>query len=306
MRKGSKLYLVLVGLFVVTEGIEDDLQQCHKNDMDCPSSQPVAEETDIYPDLIGLDQDDPALIEAIKSQILLPPSKHPIKVSESSLSGQKIKGQFGQAGVVDRLVSRKKSGFFIEAGACDGESISNSLYFEVLRKWTGLLVEPNPDFLKLLREKNRKAWILPHCLSPGRKSVVVPFDAHLFNGGIINTENSDRPKPGDIGRQPGKKVPPQINKRTIKVQCFPLYSVLMALGNPQVDYFSLDIEGAEFKVLESLPWKSVDISVVGVEVEHAGKVFDGREADISKLLIGNGYQFREKAGHDSFYVRNLK
>ena len=52
----------------------------------------VAEETDIYPDLIGLDQDDPALIEAIKSQILLPPSKHPIKVSESSLSGQKIKG----------------------------------------------------------------------------------------------------------------------------------------------------------------------------------------------------------------------
>ena len=52
----------------------------------------VAEETDIYPELIGLDQDDPALIEAIKSQILLPPSKHPIKVSESSLSGQKIKG----------------------------------------------------------------------------------------------------------------------------------------------------------------------------------------------------------------------
>lgn len=52
----------------------------------------VAEETDIYPDLIGLDQDDPALIEAIKSQILLPPSKHPIKVSESSLSGKKIKG----------------------------------------------------------------------------------------------------------------------------------------------------------------------------------------------------------------------
>ena len=40
MRKGSKLYLVLVGLFVVTEGIEDDLHQCHKNDMDCPSLQP--------------------------------------------------------------------------------------------------------------------------------------------------------------------------------------------------------------------------------------------------------------------------
>ena len=40
MRKGSKLYLVLLGLFVVTEGIEDDLHQCHKNDLDGPSSQP--------------------------------------------------------------------------------------------------------------------------------------------------------------------------------------------------------------------------------------------------------------------------
>ena len=34
----------------------------------------------------------------------------------------------------------------------------------------------------------------------------------------------------------------------IEVQCFPLYSVLMAIGNPTVDYFSLDIEGAEFQV----------------------------------------------------------
>ena len=37
-------------------------------------------------------------------------------------------------------------------------------------------------------------------------------------------------------------------KRKIKVQCFPLYSVLKAIGNPKVDYFSLDIEGSEFQV----------------------------------------------------------
>jgi hypothetical protein len=32
------------------------------------------------------------------------------------------------------------------------------------------------------------------------------------------------------------------------MQCFPIYSVLMALGNPTVDLFSLDIEGAEIQV----------------------------------------------------------
>ena len=37
-------------------------------------------------------------------------------------------------------------------------------------------------------------------------------------------------------------------RRKITVQCFPLYSVLKAIGNPVIDYFSLDIEGPEFQV----------------------------------------------------------
>ena len=32
------------------------------------------------------------------------------------------------------------------------------------------------------------------------------------------------------------------------MQCFPLYSILLAVGNPTLDYLSLDIEGAELKV----------------------------------------------------------
>jgi hypothetical protein len=36
--------------------------------------------------------------------------------------------------------------------------------------------------------------------------------------------------------------------RNIRVQCFPLYSVLKAIGNTDIDYFSLDIEGPELQV----------------------------------------------------------
>lgn len=53
------------------------------------------------------------------------------------------------------------------------------------------------------------------------------------------------------------KRPHPYNRRTIRVQCFPLYSILLALGNPTVDVFSLDIEGAEIKVLETIPWSKV-------------------------------------------------
>ena len=41
----------------------------------------------------------------------------------------------------------------------------------------------------------------------------------------------------------------------------PLYSILLSLGNPTVDYFSLDVEGAEMGILESIPWDKVDIRV---------------------------------------------
>ena len=33
----------------------------------------------------------------------------------------------------------------------------------------------------------------------------------------------------------------------MEVQCFPLYSMLLAVGNPTVNLLSLDIEGAEFQ-----------------------------------------------------------
>ena len=34
-----------------------------------------------------------------------------------------------------------------------------------------------------------------------------------------------------------------------KMQCLPLYSLLLAVGNPVVDLLSLDIEGAELQVV---------------------------------------------------------
>ena len=49
--------------------------------------------------------------------------------------------------------NRIKNGFFIEAGAYDGEIGSNTLLFELKHNWTGLLVEPNPDAFKMLTNK---------------------------------------------------------------------------------------------------------------------------------------------------------
>ena len=49
--------------------------------------------------------------------------------------------------------------------------------------------------------------------------------------------------------------------QTTEETCLPLYSILLALGNPRVDYFSLDVEGAEIGILQSIPWSKIDIKV---------------------------------------------
>ncbi len=46
-----------------------------------------------------------------------------------------------------------------------------------------------------------------------------------------------------------------------EVQCFPLYSILLALGRTDVDYFSLDVEGSEYKILATIPWNKVKFKV---------------------------------------------
>ena len=91
------------------------------------------------------EQDDPFLIEALKKDHIIEPSKQPYNFTVSSHSVSTF-GQLGQPVYLDLVIFKEtvKNGFFIEAGAADFETDSNSLLFELKHQWTGLLVEPNP------------------------------------------------------------------------------------------------------------------------------------------------------------------
>ena len=79
----------------------------------------------------------------------------------------------------------------------------------------------------------------------------------------------------------------------------PLYTILLAMGNPTVHYFSLNIEGAEFPILKTIPWdkvmririvlvslqndencRQVDIRVLSVETHLAGRIYPGDRKDL--------------------------
>ena len=269
---------------------------CHQPNVTCSEHDLVK----IYWNLNGLHQENKDLIEFIKNQILIPPSPLPVELYMVP-SVKNLMGQFEQVPMVEKLLNLKRKaseGFFIEAGASCGQKFSNTLYLELKYGWNGLLIEPNPDLLAALLGTHRHSWIFPHCISTSPFVEIQTFDASDYNSGIINQAAV---KPSLLDRDLNKQ-PILDFEREIQVQCFPLYSVLQALDNPAIDYFSLDIEGAEFMVLQTLPWNKINLSLLSVEVNHAGDIFPGNRTEIINLLKDQGFEHAATAKIDDFFL----
>ena len=56
-------------------------------------------------------------------------------------------------------------------------------------------------------------------------------------------------------------------------------------------FFSLDIEGAEYEVLKTVPWDKVDIEVLLIELIHAGSHFEGSRDDVHQFLSSKSYVY---------------
>ncbi|XP_065557641.1 uncharacterized protein LOC136025541 [Artemia franciscana] len=182
-------------------------------------------------------EDDECLLERIRSMMIIP-SEKPYNLTSNDLY---FNPSQGQSQAVLHYLRNQEQGFFVEAGAFDGEFSSNTLYMERALNWTGILIEPDPFNFSLLKQKQRKSWLLPACLSPFKYPVKSKFIKDLLNSRLGELEDS------------------------ITVQCFPLTSILLALNATQVDFLSLDVEGAEMGILSNLNWNLLKIKSMTVE-----------------------------------------
>ena len=232
---------------------------------------------EIKDDLERVSDDHPAFIEYIKKKIVPPsPSTSTLNLEKNNIHT----GQIGQALEVIEYFKMKPNGMFVEAGAWDGEYLSNTLYLEAKYNWTGLLVEPNSGAFKKLVTRNRKAFSVHSCLSVTPHPDIVEFDsADVFGGINKELENVDNK---NLVRM--RDSIPENMRTTETVECYPLYSLLLAIGRAdRVDFFSLDIEGAELAVLRAIPWTKVNIELVMIEVNHSD------QEKIHSVMTAAGY-----------------
>lgn len=65
----------------------------------------------------------------------------------------------------------------------------------------------------------------------------------------------------EMGTERQAETTKDTTENIYKVQCFPMYPILLAIGRTHVDYLSLDVEGSEYKILRTIPWHKVYMQV---------------------------------------------
>jgi FkbM family methyltransferase len=144
----------------------------------------------------------------------------------------------------------KDGGFFVEAGANDGYTQSNTYWLERFRGWRGILVEPMGAYADMCRRGRPGAAVVQAALVPSDHA---GDTVRMHFGDLMSTVQGAH---GD--EQAGREwVEPGLvlgwyDAYDEDVPARTLSSVLEEHGAPEVDLLSLDVEGFEPAVLRGL------------------------------------------------------
>ena len=86
----------------------------------------------------------------------------------------------------------------------------------------------------------------------------------------------------------------------------PVYSIFKATGHTKIDYFALDVEGAEFSIMEAAFKNQTDFqfSVATIENAHMDSLENkGSFLEFGYMMKRNGYKNTHFIGHDAIYTR---
>ena len=176
-----------------------------------------------------VDEEDPNLIKFVRSLITEPPTNKELNLE---IKNKTDFSQMGQSKYIDSVLKSKRGGFFIEAGGFDGEEHSNTVFFELERGWTGILIEPVPRNYQKLIAKNRKIYTINACIADN-KPIVAKFRVlHVLSGRISEMSEKQQKILDKEGKAGNTKI-----DSIAYIPCFSLRTILKAINVDHVDYF---------------------------------------------------------------------
>jgi len=188
--------------------------------------------------------------------------------------------------VIKDIFNYKTNGYFVDLAASDGVHINNTILMERHLEWTGICIEPNPGYTSKLKN-NRKCIIADDVVDEGEGTVLFRIDNGEL-GGIVaeDTDNNHKYRSRQLKRA-----------TVVKRETTTLDKILDKYQAPNIiDYLSLDVEGAETRILRNFPFDRYTFMSMTIERPTI---------ELEDILFKNGYVFvmkSKKCPYDAFYV----
>jgi FkbM family methyltransferase len=192
--------------------------------------------------------------------------------------------------VLESFFRGKRRGVFLDIGAYDGEKFSNTLFFERSMDWTGLCIEPLPSAFAQLKAK-RKAIC--------ENVAVADFDgeADFLDCDAGADEKMLSGLAGHFDARHTQRLQRSATAAAnIKVTVCRLEALLEKHRMYDIDFCSLDTEGSEMAILESLDLDRFRIGVFTIENNYG-------ENGLRELMARKGYEFVARLQWDDVYKR---
>lgn len=202
----------------------------------------------------------------------------------------KYYSQYGQDEfLVKEVFPNKNNGYYVDIGAHDGISLSNTKKLEELG-WDGVCIEPNPKKFEEL-VKNRKC--LCYDVAFSNKNKILDFlciegYSEMLSGIIDNYDFRHLQRiDNEIQYYGGEK-------KIIKVLSAKFSDVI---EQEYIDYVSIDVEGSELDILRSINFDKHDIKCLSIENAY-------NSDELNTFLLDRGYSIINSTGCDNFFIKN--
>ncbi|MEZ6127528.1 MAG: FkbM family methyltransferase [Planctomycetaceae bacterium] len=197
--------------------------------------------------------------------------------------------QAGQDQFIDQyLLNGKRDGVFVDVGGYDGCIGSNSYFFETVRGWSGLLIEPVRELCETARAI-RRCRCLNECVSEthGECEFVQITRGFTQMSGLRDSYAAHILQT--------VRAHPDHAEQSITVRTRPLAEILREHECFEIDCLFIDVEGAENRILSAFPFGEFQITVCCLE-NNSG------DAEIGRLMARNGFECVEFIGADEIYT----
>lgn len=186
------------------------------------------------------------------------------------------------------LVSSSENSYIIDIGCNHPEHFSNSFFFEKYFGCKTIAIDPLGELEPLWNAIRPNATFIPTAIGTSEGSIIlrIPNDEH-YNNMFSHLE-------GSAARFAGQ----DFNEKTVEVRR--LSSILESFGINKILFVSIDVEGFEMEVLQSINFDAVEIKCF--IVENYSSDLMGSE-DIRSFLHNRGFIFYARFGYsDDLFI----